>query len=240
MVDILNRGILRELFSGGTNITPEAVRDGAIILVDLPVKEFGEVGQFAQVLWKLAFQKSIERRAISDCTRPVFLAMDEAQCFVTANDMQFQTTCRSARVATVMLTQNISNFYAALGGTEKGKAETDSLFANLNTKIFCANGDPVTNDWAASIIGRSRQFFCNSSNSYDPGDWLSGMTGLRGMPHTNTGVTETIEFEVQPRVFTTLRKGGPNAWQVDAVVFQGGRRFARSGKTWMKVAFSQR
>jgi hypothetical protein len=152
-----------------------------------------------------------------------------------------RATGRSARVATVMLTQNISNFYAALGGTEKGKAETDSLFANLNTKMFCANGDPVTNDWAASIIGRSRQYFCNSSNSYDPGNWLSSMTGLRGMPHTNTGVTETIEFEVQPRAFTTLRKGGPaNRWQVDAVVFQNGRRFARSGKTWMKVSFSQR
>jgi hypothetical protein len=141
-----------------------------------------------------------------------------------------------------MLTQNISNFYAALGGTEKGKAETDSLFANLNTKIFCANGDPVTNEWAASIIGRSRQFFCNSSNSYDePDNWLANMAGYRGAAHTSTGVTETMEFEVQPRAFTTLRKGGPaNGWQVDAIVFQGGRRFVRSGKTWMKVSFAQR
>ena len=87
MVDVLNRGVLRDLFSGETNITPEAVRDGAIILVDLPVKEFGEVGQFAQVLWKLAFQKSIERRDISDHTRPVFLWEDEGNISLP------QTTC---------------------------------------------------------------------------------------------------------------------------------------------------
>jgi len=241
MVDVLNRGDVRELFCGETNITPEAIRDGAIILVDLPVKEFGEIGQFAQVLWKIAFQKSIERREVSDNTRPVFLWADEAQFFVTSGDMQFQTTCRSARVATVMLTQNISNFYAALGGTEKGKAETDSLFANLNTKVFHANGDPVTNDWAASIIGRSRQFFTNASSSYEPHNWLSSMTGYTNASHVSAGLSETMEFEVQPRVFTTLRKGGPaNAWQVDGVVFQGGRRFARSGKTWLKVSFAQR
>ncbi len=241
MVDVLNRGILRELFCGGTNITPEAVRDGAIILIDMPLKEYGEVGLFGQVLWKYAFQKSIERRDVAASPRPVFLWADEAQFFVTSNDTSFQTTCRSALVATVMLTQNISNFYSALGGNEKGKAEVDSLFANLNTKVLHANGDPVTNDWAASIIGRSRQFFTNASSSYDPQNWLSGMNGWRGAPHTSSGVSESMEFEVQPRVFTTLRKGGPaNGWLVDGIVFQGGRRFSRSGKTWLKVSFSQR
>src|SRR5665213_247054 len=47
MVDVLNRGILRELFCGETNITPKDIEDGKIIVVDLPVKEFGDVGQFA-------------------------------------------------------------------------------------------------------------------------------------------------------------------------------------------------
>ncbi len=54
----------------------------------------------------------------------------------TAYDMQFQTTCRSSRVATVYLTQNISNMYAALGGSDQGENQANSLFANLNTKIF--------------------------------------------------------------------------------------------------------
>jgi type IV secretory pathway TraG/TraD family ATPase VirD4 len=242
MVDMLNRGVLRQLFCTGTNITPEAVCDGAIIVIDLPVKEYGEVGLIAQVLMKLAFQKAIERRNMVENSRPVFLWMDEAQCFVTSTDMQFQATCRSSNVATVMLTQNVGNFYAALGGSEKGKAETDSLFGNFNTKIFCSNGDPVTNDWAASIVGRSRQFLTNSSCSYQAMEHpLARLAGYRGPASTNTGLSETIDFEVQPRAFTTLRKGGPsNGWLVDSVVFQGGRRFHASGKTWLKVAFAQK
>ncbi|MFI4855552.1 MAG: hypothetical protein ACIAQF_11315 [Phycisphaerales bacterium JB065] len=92
MVDVLNRGILRELFCEDTNLVPEGTQDGRIILIDLPVKEFAEVGQFAQVLWKHAFQRSSERRSIAESPRPVFLWSDEAQHFVTSYDMQFQTT----------------------------------------------------------------------------------------------------------------------------------------------------
>ncbi len=72
MVDVIQRGVLAQLFCGETNITPEAIEDGAILLIDLPVKEFGEVGQFAQVLWKMAFQRAIERRDMSRNKRPVF------------------------------------------------------------------------------------------------------------------------------------------------------------------------
>jgi hypothetical protein len=160
---------------------------------------------------------------------------------MTSNDMQFQTTCRASRVATVYLTQNISNVYAALGGGEQGKAQADSLFANLNTKIFHANGDPVTNEWAASLIGRSRQFMTNSSSSYQPGSFLSDLTGFRSVAQNNAGVSEQMDHEVQPRRFTTLRKGGPeNGWEVDGIVFQGGRIFMATRKTWMPVTFKQR
>ena len=241
MVDVLNRGELRELFSGETNITPEATCDGAIILVDLPVKEFGEVGQFAQVLWKLAFQKAIERRNVAANPRPVFLWMDEAQFFVTGKRHDISKHVPLCPRGDRDVDAEHLEFLRRLGGTEKGKAETDSLFANLNTKILCANGDPITNDWAASIIGRSRQFFTNSSSSYEPEDWMSQMMGWRGDPRTSCGVSEQMEFEVSPRAFTTLRKGGPeNNFEVDSIVFQGGRRFRQSGKTWLKVSFGQR
>ncbi len=235
MIDVINRGVLRELFCGETNITPEDIERGAVLVIDLPVKEFGEVGQFAQVLWKVAFQRSIERRNLAINDRPVFLFADEAQLFTTAGDMQFQTTCRASRVATVYLTQNISNFYAALGAGEQGKAQADSLFANLNTKVFHANGDPVTNEWAASLIGKSRQFLTNSSSSYQDGDWLSELTGMSGNSQTTSGVSEHIDYEVQPRRFTTLRRYRP----VEGIIFQGGRRFGQSGRTWLPVDFDQ-
>src|SRR4029077_4015399 len=138
-----------------------------------------------------------------------FLWMDEGQYFLTSYDQQFATTARAARVAIVLMTQNISNVYAALGGNDKGRAEADSLFANLNTKIFHANGDPVTNQWAAMLIGRTRQFFMNASNSHQPDDWVSSVTGIGPAPHTSAGMNEVMELEVQPGEFTTFRTGGP-------------------------------
>jgi hypothetical protein len=240
MIDVLNRGILSELFCGQTNFTPEAIENGAILVIDLPVKEYAEVGVFAQVLWKSAFQRSIERRNLQQNDRPVFLWADEAQYVTTDYDMQFQTTCRASRVATVYLTQNISNFYATLGGGEQGRSAANSLFGNLNTKIFHANGDPVTNEWASTLIGRSRQFLTNATSSYDPDDGFSNCWDWSSTPRTSAGVSEHIDFEVPPREFTILRRGGrANRRRVDAIAFQGGRRFRSNGRTWLPVIFEQ-
>lgn len=241
MIDVLNRGLMRDLFCTETNLTPDAVESGKIILIDMPVKEFGDVGQFAQVLWKTAFQRSIERRNVADNPRPVFFWADEAQYFTTSGDMLFQTTCRASRVATVLLSQNVSNFYAALGVGQKGKVEADSLFANLNTKFFHANGDPVTNEWASTLIGRTHQFMMNVNASQPPGQWSGPLTSfLPEHPQSSAGMSEQIHFEVEPHAFTALRTGSAaNGRLVDAVVFQNGRRFRGSGRTWLPVMFQQ-
>jgi TraM recognition site of TraD and TraG len=244
MADVLMRGYLRDLFCDDTNVTPEAVQDGAVIVIDLPVKTFADVGVFSQVLWKYAFQRSIERRDVSQNGRPVFLWADEAQNIITSYDMQFQTTCRSSRVATVYLTQNVSNVYAVLGGQQKGEHEASSLFANLNTKVFHANGDPVTNSWASNLIGRSRQFRASGNSSrQSTGGWpiAFGIESLTEPVSTSAGFSEVWDVEVQPSAFTQLRTGGPaNGWTIDGILFQNGRRFQASGRNWLPVSFSQR
>ncbi len=240
MLDVLNRGIACDLFSGETNLTPEATWAGKIVLIDLPVKEFSEVGEFAQVLWKHAFQRSVERRSVHADPRPVFLWADEAQYFVTSYDMQFQTTCRGARVATVLLTQNVSNFYAALGNGDRGRAEADSLFANLNTKCFHANGDPVTNEWASSLIGRTRQFMMNGSNSRQDA-MISSILNWGDPAQTSAGFSEQMDYEVEPSEFTRLRTGGPaNGLLVDGILVRNGRVFASNRRTWLPLTFSQK
>ncbi len=99
----------------------------------------------------------------------------------------------------------------------------------------------MTNEWAATLIGRNRQFFVNAGNSYEPADRTMGLLGMRPLPSTSAGISESYEFEVQPSVFTTLRKGGKvNGGQVDAIVFQGGRRFDSTGRTWVPVTFQQK
>lgn len=240
LVDVLNRDLLFELFSTDTTVRPEDTFDGKLIIVDLPVKEFAEVGQFAGVLWKYAWQKAVERRVVDDHSRPVFLFVDEFQHFLTAQDSLFQTTARSSRVATVYLTQNISNLLAGFGG-DNAKALTDSLLGNLTTKIWHLNSDHVTNEWAASTIGRSRQFFMNMNSTFasDPTQtlWMPSYMDTQ----SSAGMSEQMEFEVQPGRFTRLRSGGPqNRFLVDAILYQGGRMFPETGKTWLPLTFDQR
>lgn len=242
-LDPLNRGLLRELFCTDTTLTPEAVQDGKIMLIDLPVKEYGEVGQFAQVLWKYTFQRSIERRNVRENPRPAFLWADEAQHFLTSYDFQFQATCRSSWVATVLLSQNYSNFVAALSGNEKARVETDSLLANLNTKILHCNSDPGTNEWASRLIGRTLQYRASGNHSHPADDQMSALLGLdwaRENGTTSGGFSEVMDAEIEPREFTRLRTGGPPNWVVDGIVFQNGRVFKASGRTWLPVQFNQR
>lgn len=238
MTDVMNRGILRELFCGETNITPQALEEGKIIVVDLPIAEFSEVGRYAAAIWKYCSQMALERRDVEASPRPVFLWQDEAQHFVLSTDMMFQSTCRSYKVANVVLTQNISNFYATMG--QNSEPLVDSLLGNLNTKIFHANGDAVTNKWMAEMIGRSRQLVANCSTSEPPTDSFSAALGI-GPAHTTSGVSEIFEYEVQPSVCTTFRTGGAaNRWLVDALVFCNGACFHATGRPYLFCTFSQK
>lgn len=241
MADVLNRGLLKQLFSGETNITPQAIEDGKIIIIDLPVKEFGDAGLFANILWKNSFQRSIERRDVRANPRGVFLWQDEAQLFVTDFDMQFQTTARASRVATFLLSQNISTFYAVSGDGQKGKAQVDSLWGNLNLKIFHANGDAATNQWVAEMIGKSRQRFMNASSSQQNHDAYSVLMGNGG--HQSGGFSEQMDYEINPAFFASsqLRTGGPaHKYLVDGIMFSPVVCFHATGKNYMPVTFDQR
>lgn len=227
MADCFLRGLLRQLFCTETTFTPEDCFTGKIIILNLPVKEFQELGQFAQVLFKFIWQRAVERRippgttrqAAEATVRPLFLYADESQFFVSSYDSMFQSTARSSRACTVYLTQNLPSYHAVLGGGN-ARAETEAFLGNLQTKIWHANGDPVTNTWAAESIGKSRQvqFYGGLSEG-------QRTTGPPGLSH-NAGGSLIFEFLVQPQEFTMLRTGGPESeFQVDAIIFQGGRRW---------------
>jgi TraM recognition site of TraD and TraG len=162
LADGFLRGMLRELFCTDLNFSPEDCFDGKIILIDLPVKEYHELGQFAQGLFKYVWQRAVERRVpagtkreeAQEKIRPVFLWADESQFFVDQYDAMFQSTARSSRACTVYLTQNLPGYHTAFGNS-RGAAE--AFLGNLQTKIFHANGDLDTNNWASNSIGRIRQ-----------------------------------------------------------------------------------
>ena len=179
---------------------------------------------------KFMTQKALERRADMNA-RPVFIWADEAHYFSTAYDQIFQTTARAARACTVNLTQNYSNYLSALGG-EHARPRVDSLLGNLQTKIFHQNGDAVTNRWAAEAIGRRLQYRYGSSTSKSYG--VQGYT-----VSTADSEQQVLEFDLEPRAFTTLLKGGPQLQGVvEGIVFQSGRVWG-NGRTWLRVLFPQ-
>jgi len=200
-----------------------------VIVVDLPVKEYAEIGRFAQLVFKYLWQGAAERRDTVANPRPVFLWADEAQHFVSPHDAMFQSTARSSRACTVYLTQNLPNLQAEMGGDD-ARARVDALLGNFQTKIFHANGDSVTNTWAADTIARSWQ----SKSSF-------GMNSGSAKDSSHSyNVSEALEHDVTPQEFTRLAKGGPDhRFKVEGIAFQGGRVWS-TGKTHLRLFFDQR
>lgn len=215
MADCFLRGQLRDLFCEETNVWPEDSHNGKIIVIDLPVKEYDELGQYAQVLFKYIWQGALERR--EEWTKPCFLWADEAQFFANRYDTLFQSTARSSGCATVYLTQNLPVLYDNLG-----QHGTAGLLGNLGTKIFCCNGDSVTNKWASDTIGQSRRQKESTS---------VGGLGTGKDINFSMSTSEAMENDLPSGVFTKFFKGGPQyAYRVYTLIFQGGRTFKGTGK----------
>ena len=63
-----------------------------------------------------------------------------------------------------------------------------------------------------------------------------GKTAATGGVSQSAGGHQSVDFTVQPQEFTMLRTGGEeNKMQVDAIIFQGGRRWVLDEKTPKKV-----
>jgi TraM recognition site of TraD and TraG len=239
MIDVLNRGVLRELFCTTTNLTPEDIlTQGKVIVIDLPVKVYAEVGQFAAVLWKFLFQRAVERRDVREYPRPCFLFADESQLFTTSFDALFQTTARSSRCATVYLTQNLNNYLAAYG-QESGTANAKSLLGNLTCQIVHALADADTAQYVADLIGRRRQTFANGSITHQPYNPMDDFLG-RGGGQVSGGYSESFEYDVQPAELGRMRTGGiTNQYLVDALIWRGGQPFASTGRSYLWTSFHQ-
>ncbi len=221
--DGLLRSPLRQLFCAGSSIKPADLQGTKVVILDIPVKDYGDVGRFAQVLFKTVWQRTIERRKVTVGTLPVFLWADESQYFVSKDDALFQQTARRSLAATVYLTQNLPNYFAAMGGQHAA----ESLVGNLQTKIFHANGDPTTNDWAERLFAR---------------DWeRKRTTTMQEDGKTSVGSSEQIAAGVQAKTFTMLAKGGRSSkYRVSAIVFEGGRTWGATNDNYIRASFRQR
>jgi hypothetical protein len=157
MVMDFQKGDLARVFCTDTNIVPEMSHHGAVIVLDFPIKIWQRGGQLAQHIFKFAWQKAIERRPISEQTRPCFLWADEYQLFASSYDAEFQSTARSSRTCTVYMSQSVPALREAVKSNIP-KETIDALLNNFQTKIIHTCTDPTTQIWAAELIGKGLQW----------------------------------------------------------------------------------
>ena len=236
----LNRfsdGILRECFTTTTDIVPEMVFNGAIIIMGFSSLSYQEEGTVGQGLFKLMFQRAIESRnglAKQFQERPTFLYADEAQYFVSHYDDTFLSTCRGSKCAVVYMTQSLPTYFAQLG-KEKSDA-VDGFVGKFNTKVFHLNACPKTNKYASDLIGKGLKLHKNQSQTITSSKQTNrgatqtatnqGSNQSEGSNETN-GAQEHLDYFLEPNFFaTSLRTGAPkNNYLVTGVWFSAGAQF---------------
>ncbi|OCX51928.1 hypothetical protein BEL04_18170 [Mucilaginibacter sp. PPCGB 2223] len=227
LYNLLREPIYSLFCNRSSTVVPEDCFHGKIILINLPVKRYHNVGKSCQMIVKYCWQRAMEKRKITDRPLPVFLFADEAQHFVFESDSEFQATARSSWICNVVLTQNLPNFYVAMG-SDKTEYRVKSLLGNFGTKIFHANTCIETNKWASDLIGEAEVF--NPSNSY-------GFT----TKEVNRGTSEALQLKkvVRPEDFVRLKTGGPqNNYMVQAIIHRQGKPFP-DGENYKRLTFYQ-
>ncbi len=210
-----NSGILKSHFSTemSEDVKPEkCIEEGKLIIVDIPIKEFGISAVYAAGMTKKIFQQCMERRvvALEVNPRPCFLWIDEYHFFISpVSDQKFQSSCRSTMTAAIYLTQTINNIKAAMG-EDSSIAKSRSLLSNLSTSIFCGNICRDTNLYAANMIGK--EFIKTNSSSID--------TNSRASQTTN----EQLHYIIPPEHFAALDSGGnQNNFKVETIIVCRGK-----------------
>ena len=162
----------------------------------------------------------MERRDLEENSEITFLWCDESQYFINPNyDTMFQTTARSSLVCTVYLTQSLNNYIYTMG-SRSPMARAKGLMANMATKIFHANSDFETNDWASKMIGQE----IDTRDSQGRGD---------------IAVSDQLVNKVPSHKFSELRFGRrENKEIVEAVIHTTGK-WQEAESSYLRVEFEQ-
>ena len=219
--------LLGNLFCGETNLPIDSLLTGKIVLLDIPVQQYEFVGKVAQLMFKHLLQKRLEQRDLSLLPNPIIFWIDEYQHFISKYDPLFLSTARSSRAGNILITQNISNLYAQIGGNGKiAEEKVNALLALTNHKFFLAQNNSITNKFASETIGLGIHKLTNTNVRFEE---YGG----------NAGISETYQYQVMPREFTTLKRGGTyHDGIVEGIVTATGKTFS-NGKNHLRVAFRQ-
>lgn len=232
---VFNTGGVRKMIGMDTTLTPAIFDEGAWVLVDFPVANYGVAGAFIAGAWIYATQRHVLRRAARAETPVTCLWIDEFQNHITSFFARYLAECRSHLGCAIVLTQSMHSFFSSIGGRE-AQSHTKALLANFGHKIFMALGDDESAQYAASLIGKGILHMGGSSiKRNDPNG------GAFGSPQVDFSLSERIEQVLQNGAFLHgLKTGGPeNGYIAEGFVIRNGNLFS-NGFNFMRVAFSQK
>jgi type IV secretory pathway TraG/TraD family ATPase VirD4 len=176
----------------------------------------------------MAVERNRENVPDKDKMRPIFLWIDEAQFFLTKDDVLFQTTARSSKICSVYLTQNLSN-YLAFVNSDREEATVNSFLSVLQTKFFHCQSDIKTNQYFTSLIGQTYQTRQSTT---------SGIAS--GKDYTTSTKSRTLDYQILPWQLDQLAKGGPNnKYVVEAYLYQSGRTWGDHRTNYGLIEFNQ-
>ncbi len=240
MADTLSGRGIYEMIGTETNLTPEMILSGKIVILDIPLKGNIQGGLMVQAMWKLLFQQAVERRADKGLktARPAFLWEDEGHEFFSQNDVRFQPSARDCRAPHVIISQNLHNFFH-LGHHEHA---VKAVFAAMNTYIFHTNGDLDTNRWASERIGEIKKLKLTTDGLLKPlRDKDISFSERRPEEVGNVGtmkISEEKKSAIRPEDFMKLKRGGEGT--CEAVILWLAHRFAANqNRNFCVLTFEQ-
>jgi hypothetical protein len=243
MADVLGGRGIHEMIGEETNLTPEMILSGKIVVLDIPLEGNMQGGLMVQAMFKLLFQQAVHRRADNGLSmaRPAFLWEDEGHMFFSQHDVDFQPTARDRRCPHVIISQNLHNFL------QQGHNQhaVEAVFAAMNTYIFHTNGDMDTNRWASDKIGLDRMEILKGTGLLRPvlDENISFFKTQRPQDFKNAGGfrwEKEKEPAFPPENFAKLKRGGGQDGVCDAVVFWLAHQFESNHyKNFATITFAQ-
>jgi len=229
----------RSLFSSGRfDFTPEqTTHEHKLVLVSMPVLEFGrETARLCQVLMKIAFARGWLRHQYQQgCCHGAFLYIDEAAFLMSRMDSDLHKVCRSSAIVPFLLMQNILSIAADEFGELTPGSKTLGFLGLVSTKIFLANNETQTNQYAADQIGKEYRF-------------LEGWNAGQGEHHHHQGVSANKQLVhiIEPIEFTRLLQPDGENPISEGIVYLSGRTFNATktqsnprGLPYLRVHFSR-
>lgn len=236
LLHVFNTGIVRELVSTTTNVSPDdMLARGKWILINVPPARFGAQGTLINAGWKYLTQRRVLAREALPGDPFHVCWCDEATQFLNSFDATYIAQCRSHLGCLVFLTQSLHSYYSTLKG-EDGRHQADALLSNFSHRVIHSVGDIQTAEWASGLVGKRLETFIGGS--MQPTSFYDEIMGNQQFSGSFSTHYEPV---LQPHIFMNgLRTGGKrNGYICDSVLIKSGEPFS-SGHNFMHVPFSQR